>query len=276
MLNDDDIVVTGGHLSHGFGGSQSLLDIQIRTGLIEHVDGDLLHGNDHDSESLKFTTRQFINVSFSQMGEVEFLQQLFADLSLVSLLDNVLDFTLDNLWQTIHVLGLNGGLELVFEELGKEVLKLRSSEMFDDISPVRRAVILAEIGLDLVGENLEGSGLTGTIGADETEDLASSWGWKSVKLEGVGSITMGGKLGEIVGKVDDLDGFERALLDAETATYTEWFSDCGDFGSGFNFDAELSGFVDGAALLTLLLALLGLTLFVIDDSDSQFVVHGWG
>jgi hypothetical protein len=94
-----------------------------------------------------------------------------------------------------------------------------------------------------------------------------------MKFKGIGSVSMGGQFGEVGGKIDDLDGFEGAFLDAKTATDAKCFGNGADFGSGSHFDAELAGLVDGTALFTLLFAFLGFTFIFVDYSDSYSVVH---
>jgi len=273
VLNANDVNFRAEETSDTFGSSQSLLDIQVRTGLIQHVYGFLLHGDDQDGKSLELTTGQVIDVSVQKMGKIQLLEQYVADSSFVLLGNNILKFTLDKLGDRVDVLGLDGGLELVFQELGEEVLEFRTSEVLDDISPIRRVFKVTQIGLDLVGQDLEGSGLSCTITSDQSEDLTGSGGGKSVKLETVGTITMGSKLAEVSRKIDNLDGFEWALLDAETATDTEIFRDVAKFGGGGDFDTEFAGLVDGAALSTFLLALLGLAFISVDNGNSELVVH---
>jgi len=273
VLNANDVNFRAEETSDTFGSSQSLLDIQVRTGLIQHVYGFLLHGDNQDGKSLELTTGQVIDVSVQKMGKIQFLEQYVADSSFVLLGNNILKFTLDKLGDRVDVLGLDGGLELVFQELGEEVLEFRTSEVLDDISPIRRVFKVTQIGLDLVGQDLEGSGLSCTITSDQSEDLTGSGGGKSVKLETVGTITMGSKLAEVSRKIDNLDGFEWALLDAETATDTEIFRDVAKFGGGGDFDTEFAGLVDGAALSTFLLALLGLAFISVDNGNSELVVH---
>lgn len=273
VLNANDVNFRAEETSDTFGSSESLLDIQVRTGLIQHVYGFLLHGDNQDGKSLELTTGQVIDVSVQKMGKIQLLEQYVADSSFVLLGNNILEFTLDKLGDRVDVLGLDGGLELVFQELGEEVLEFRTSEVLDDISPIRRVFKVTQIGLDLVGQDLEGSGLSCTITSDQSEDLTGSGGGKSVKLETVGTITMGSKLAEVSRKIDNLDGFEWALLDAETATDTEIFRDVAKFGGGGDFDTEFAGLVDGAALSTFLLALLGLAFISVDNGNSELVVH---
>jgi len=273
VFNANDVNFRAEETSNTFGGSESLLDIQVRTGLIQHVYGFLLHGDDQDGKSLELTTGQVFDVSVQKMAEIQFLEQSFRDALFVLLGDNVPELALDELGDTVDVLGLDGGLELVFQELGEEVLEFRTSEVLDDVGPVGRVFKVTQIGLDLVGQDLEGSGLSGTITSDQTEDLTGSGGGKSVELEGVGAVTMGGELAEVGGEIDNLDGFEGALLHAETATDAEIFRDLAEFGGGGNFDTELTGLVDGAALSTFLLALLGLAFITVDNGNSELVVH---
>lgn len=273
VLNANDVNFRAEETSDTFGSSESLLDIQVRTGLIQHVYGFLLHGDNQDGKSLELTTGQVIDVSVQKMGKIQLLEQYVADSSFVLLGNNILEFTLDKLGDRVDVLGLDGGLELVFQELGEEVLEFRTSEVLDDISPIRRVFKVTQIGLDLVGQDLEGSGLSCTITSDQSEDLTGSGGGKSVKLETVGTITMGSKLAEVSRKIDNLDGFEWALLDAETATDTEIFRDVAKFGGGGDFDTEFAGLVDGTALSTFLLALLGLAFISVDNGNSELVVH---
>jgi len=273
VLNANNVNFRAEETSDTFGGSESLLDIQIRTGLIQHVNGLLLHGDDQNSESLELTTGQIFNVSVSEMGEIQFLEQALADSSLVLLGDDVLYLTLDELGNTVDVLGLNGSLELVFQELGEEILEFRTSEILDDIGPVGRVFKVTQIGLDLVGQDLESGGLSGTVTSDQSEDLTGSGGGKSMELETVGAVTMSSKLGEVSREVDNLDGFEGAFLDAETATDAEIFRDVADFGGRGNFDTKFTGLVDGAALSTFLFAFFGLAFISVDNGNSELVVH---
>jgi hypothetical protein len=273
VLNANDVNFGAEETSDTFGGSESLLDIQIRTGLIQHVNGLLLHGDDQNGESLELTTGQIFDVSVQKMAEIQFLEQTVADSSLVLLGDDVSELTLDELGDTVDVLGLDGSLELVFQELGEEILEFRTSEVLDDIGPVGRVFKVTQIGLDLIGQDLESSGLSGTVTSDQSEDLTGSGGGKSVELETVGAVTMGSKLGEVSREIDNLDGFEGAFLDAETATDAEIFRDMAKFGSRGNFDTKFTGLVDGAALSTFLLAFFGLAFITVDNGNSELVVH---
>lgn len=61
-----------------------------------------------------------------------------------------------------------------------------------------------------------------------------------MQFEGVGSISMSGIPFEVFGKIDDIDGLEGTLLDADTAPDAQWFGQVGDFGLWTDFDTELA------------------------------------
>lgn len=94
-----------------------------------------------------------------------------------------------------------------------------------------------------------------------------------MEFEGVFSEAVGGEFFHVFGYVDDFDGLEGALLDAEAAADAEYFWDVDDGGGGHDIDADFFGLVDGTALLALLFAALGFALFGVDDGDAVLVFH---
>lgn len=136
---------------------------------------------------------------------------------------NELKGTLDALGDIVDVLGLDDGTEIVFQQLCKVVLKLRAAEVDENVVPRGRLIKLAEIGLFLVGEDSQGSGLANTVCADKTENLAGTRGRQSVELERVCRVSVRDLRFEISREVDDGDGAKGALLDADTATNTQVF-----------------------------------------------------
>lgn len=75
---------------------------------------------------------------------------------------------------------------------------------------------------------------------------------------------------EVGGQVDDLNGVERALFGADTAADAETLTNECDLAVGVDFDTELAGLDDGAGLLALLTAFLGLALVGVDDRDTVY------
>jgi hypothetical protein len=62
--------------------------------------------------------------------------------------------------------------------------------VLDNVFPIRRVVMTAKIRLELSAENLQGSTLANTVGADQAKNLPRAGHGKPMKLEAVGSIAM--------------------------------------------------------------------------------------
>lgn len=69
-------------------------------------------------------------------------------------------------------------------------LQLRATEVLDDVVPVRRVVVLAQVGLELSTEDLEGGTLADTVGSNETENLTGAGCGQTVQLERVGRVAV--------------------------------------------------------------------------------------
>ena len=89
-----------------------------------------------------------------------------------------------------------------------------------------------------------------------------------MELEGVCGVPVRRLLLQVGGQVDDGDGLEGALLDADAAADAELLADVGDLVVGRDLDTELAHPDDGAGLLALLPASLGLAAVVVDDGDT--------
>ena len=163
---------------------------------------------------------------------------------------------LDGSRDLVDVLGLDNGLEVILENLCEVVLQLGTTEVLENLLPVRGVVVAAEVGLQLAAQNLQGSTLSGTVTTNETQDLTRSGHGQSVELEAVGRVTVGDLRLEVGGQVDDVDGVERTFLWADTATDTETLGDEGNLGGAVDLNTELSGTNDGARLLALLTTFL--------------------
>ena len=122
--------------------------------------------------------------------------------------------------------------------------------MLDNILPVRRVIVSAQVGLKLSTQNLEGSTLSDTVGTDKSKHLTGSGHRKTVQLEAVGAISVGDLALKVGGQV--IDRIEGAALRADTTTDTELLGDEGQLGIGLDLDTELSATDDGARLLALL------------------------
>jgi hypothetical protein len=130
-------------------------------------------------------------------------------------------------------------------------LKFGTTEVSQDLLPVRRVLEATKVGLQLASQNLQCGTLSDTVGTNQTQDLSRSGHGQTVQLEAVGGVTVGDLALEVCGQVDDLDGVEGALLGADTAS-----------------DTQLSGLDDGTRLLALLATFLRLALVRVDDGDT--------
>jgi hypothetical protein len=107
------------------------------------------------------------------------------------------------------------------DDSGALTLKLGTTEVLDDILPIRGVLIATQVGLQATTQDLEGGTLADTVGSDQTEDLARAGHRQTVKLEAVGSIAMCDLALEVRGQVDDGDRIEGALLRADTTSNAE-------------------------------------------------------
>jgi hypothetical protein len=147
-------------------------------------------------------------------------------------------------------------------------LQFRTTEVPQDLLPIRRVLEASEVRLQLACQNLEGGTLANTVGTDQTKDLAGSGHGKTVQLEAVGGVTVCDLALEVCGQVDNLDGVEGALLGADTTSDTQALTDEGDLAGIVDFDTQLAGLDDGTRLLALLATFLRLALVRVDDGDT--------
>lgn len=89
-----------------------------------------------------------------------------------------------------------------------------------------------------------------------------------MKLEAISGISMCDLRFEVRREVDDVYGAERALFDANAASYTKSLGDERYFRFWCYFDAQLASADNRTRLFALLTTLFGLALVVIDYSNS--------
>jgi hypothetical protein len=139
-------------------------------------------------------------------------------------------------------------------------LQLRAAEVLENLLPVGRVVVAAQVGLQLAAEDLERGALADTVGADESQHLARAGHGQAVQLEAVGRVAVGDLRLEVGGQVDDVDGVEGAFLGADAAADAEALRDEGDLGRVVDLDAQLARADNGARFLAFLAAFLGFAL----------------
>lgn len=109
--------------------------------------------------------------------------------------------------------------------------------------PVRRALKPAQVGLELPAEHLKRSRLSDPVGPDQPQHLPGARHGQPVQLERVGPVAVRALALERLGQVDDHDGVEGALLDADAAADAELLGDPGELGGGRDLDAEFPCFL---------------------------------
>ena len=70
---------------------------------------------------------------------------------------------------------------------------------------------------------MESSGLSDTVGSNQTQYLAWAGSGQSMEFEGVSAVSVSDLRFKSLGQVDDLDGFEWTLLDAHATANTQVF-----------------------------------------------------
>jgi len=138
---------------------------------------------------------------------------------------------------------------------------------------MRTYVVLSQVGLELSSKDLQSSTLANTVLANQSQHLTSAGRGKSVKLEGVGTITMRSFLLEILGKINNVDGIKGAFLHADTATNAEELRNPSNLGLGVNLNAQLALKNNGTRALALLSATRGLASLCIHDSNTSKAVR---
>jgi hypothetical protein len=98
-------------------------------------------------------------------------------------------------------------------------LQLRATEILQNLLPIGRIIVPAQVGLQLATENLQSCTLSDTIRADQSQNLARTGHGQSMQLEAVGRVSMRDLSLEVRRQVDDVDGIEWAFLRADTTSY---------------------------------------------------------
>jgi hypothetical protein len=137
-------------------------------------------------------------------------------------------------------------------------LQFGTTEVLDDILPIRGVIEPAQVGLQLATENLQSGTLADTVGSNQSKHHSGTGHGQSVELEAVGRVSMGDLALEVRGQVDDGNGAERTFLGANTASNAETLRDEGQTGLRCHFDTELAASYDGAGFLAFLTTFLDL------------------
>jgi hypothetical protein len=190
----------------------------VRTGLqrlkrqYAHISAlNATHGN---RESLQLSTTELADFSLKNVVQFQIIANLLLVVSLELRIEHLGDGhgSLDGSRNVVDILRLDQGLQVVLENLGKVVLKLRSSEVLENFLPVGGIVIASKVRLELSGQDLESGTLSDTVGSYQAEHLAWTRSWQSMELERVGGVTVSDLRVQVCRQVDNRNGLERASV----------------------------------------------------------------
>lgn len=213
MLNNNDIVGRRDQTTDDLGGRQSLSDIEIRRRFVEHVHVCPSHGRNSNGETLQLSTGKLTDFTVQELAQLELRRE---QITVVQLCLPVKHLSNRHIWHfytsrdLVDILRFGDSFDVVLEHFGEEVLKLGTSEVFEDFGPFGWVVVSTEIWLELAGEDFESGGFTDTVGSDQTEDLARSWSGQTVEFECVGGVSVGDMGLKIGWQVENLNSLEWA------------------------------------------------------------------
>ncbi|PWZ00343.1 hypothetical protein BCV70DRAFT_109253 [Testicularia cyperi] len=170
VFDGNDVSVGVEERADHSGGIETLLDIEIRRGLVEHVDVGILNARHADGKALQLTTREVLNITVEHLLEVELVDDLLFVVTLELAIEELGDrgLALDGTRNVVDVLRLDESLDVVLEHFGEEILQLGSTEVLEDLLPVGRVIVTTQVGLLLSCENLERGRLADTVGTNQT------------------------------------------------------------------------------------------------------------
>lgn len=70
-------------------------------------------------------------------------------------------------------------------------MQLGTSEVLQNLLPIRRTFKSSQVRLQLATEDFQGSALSNTVGSDKTKHLTRARHGQSMQLETVGRVSMG-------------------------------------------------------------------------------------
>ena len=179
MLHHDDVHarLVLQHGANHLGGAQTLLHIQVGGRLVVHVHVRLGDGGHCDRETLQLAARQLVDVAAQEMIQLELVAHALQHAALVARLEELAHLPAEVLRNEIDVLDLHLRHQVVHEDALQVVLQVAAAVVLQNVLPVGGIQEVAEIGLQLAGENLAVTAhykkhlqrrrLADTVGSDE-------------------------------------------------------------------------------------------------------------
>ena len=153
VFDTDDVVAVCEKLTDACSGLDSLADIEVRRGLINHIHICLLDSNEGNAETLQFTSRKFFNTALKNTGEIKILNELIHLVTLALCSKMIVHCSMQHLLNLVNILGFNNSLEMIFKHLCEVILEFTASEVCENILPIWRIAEFAKIWLQLSCKN---------------------------------------------------------------------------------------------------------------------------
>mmetsp|Transcript_34926 Transcript_34926/g.75545 ORF Transcript_34926/g.75545 Transcript_34926/m.75545 type:complete len:324 (+) Transcript_34926:514-1485(+) len=151
VLHADNVRRWGEKTADAAGSLEALLDVEVGGGLVEHVDIGVLNRHNANGETLELSTGKIFNGAVEHLHQVQELRDLFQVVALGLGLQDAAHDALDRTGDVVNILGLDDRLEVVLENPLEIALQLGATEVGENILPIRRSGVTAEVGLQLSG-----------------------------------------------------------------------------------------------------------------------------
>lgn len=221
VLDDNDIGAGPQEGANGTCRHEALLDVQIGGGLIEHVHVCTQTAGHGNGKALQLAPGEGGHVALEHVLQVEDAHELGTASALVLLAQNVAHAPAHGLEQQLHKLRLDHGAQLVLQHARKVVLQLAAPEVRQHLLPLGRLCVSSQVRLLPSGQDLQCRGLANPVRPHQPQHLSRARHRQPVQLERVCPVPVRRVPLQVCWQVDDVDGPERALLDAHPAPYAQ-------------------------------------------------------
>ncbi len=226
MLDDQDLLALREFADH-LRNPQALPDVQVRGGLVEEVHVRVPEDRGGDGHPLQLAPGEGGDVPVQGVGDAQPPHQRLRPPRGVHPVQEGPHRPLVVAGDLVHVLGLDGGPDGAVGDPLQVVVELRARVGIQDGVPGRLALVVPQVRDDLPAEDPEGGGLPDSVGAQEPRDLPLLGDGEAEQPERVPVKLVDQILLQLVGEVDDPQGVEGALLDADAAPDTRHLGDDG-------------------------------------------------
>jgi hypothetical protein len=172
-------------------------------------------------DPLEFTAREGVDVLVDHRADREPVDQLREGTALVGPLEQGAGRPVELAGDLVDVLWLAGDGHVAVPHRLEIVLEGSPAVLLEYVGPVGFVTDAAEVGVEFAGEDTDGGGLSDPVGAENPRHLALLGGREAVEAERVLAVAVNRLVVQLLREIDDLDGVEGALLDADATGFAE-------------------------------------------------------